>query len=145
MTNLSISTFAVASLMTITLSAVASESMSFVERVTDEHTLHRSGSKDSLGDLIVFVNAIYSADNRELVGRDEGYCIRVAVGKSLECSWTLELKDGQITTQGTVVDDGDSTIAITGGTGRYIGARGSLIVHPRPGKEASYEFRYQLL
>ena len=71
--------------------------------------------------------------------------MRVVVGKSWECFWTLLLKHGQITVEGPFLDDGDSVMAITGGTGKYAGAKGSLKLHARDAKGSSYDFLYDLL
>jgi allene oxide cyclase len=123
--------------------AVAGESLQVVERVVSEKTVNLGGKGDSLGDLLVFANAIYDASNRVEVGKDQGYCVRVTIGKSWECTWTLILKDGQITSQGPVNDGGDSLLVITGGAGKYVGAKGSLKVHARDGN--AYDFRYGIL
>lgn len=127
-------------------SAQAGETLNLVERVTNETAVPRSADKkDSLGDLLVFSNQIYASDGKQQLGTDQGYCIRVVVGKSYECFWTVQLADGQIMSHGPFLDSGEGSMAITGGTGRYAGARGVLTVRSRPGKETSYEFRYQLL
>jgi hypothetical protein len=125
--------------------AYAGETLVVVERVTVETTLHRSGGEaDGKGDLIVFENAIYDTQNRTKIGDDIGSCLRIVVGKSWTCSWTLQLKDGQIMSQGPLPDSGDALMAVVGGTGKYKGAAGTLAVHQRPGKEVSYDFRYEL-
>jgi hypothetical protein len=125
--------------------AIAAESFVVVERATNEVTLHRGKAGDALGDLIVFANPVFDIRNVAQIGTDHGHCVRVAVGKSLDCFWTLILKEGQIMSEGPVADAGDSTLAISGGTGKYAGARGVLIVHPRADKETAYDFRYELL
>jgi hypothetical protein len=125
-------------------SALASEPVLLVERAVSDTTVDLGAKGDSLGDLLVFANAIYDSANRVEVGRDQGYCVRVAVGKSWECFWTLILKDGQITSEGPFYDSGDSLMAITGGTGNYVGAQGSVRVHPRDARQSSFDFRYEL-
>jgi allene oxide cyclase len=60
------------------------------------------------------------------VGQSQGSCVRAVVGASSECSWTTILPDGQITVQGPFEDDGESVLAITGGTGAYAGASGEM-------------------
>jgi Dirigent-like protein/Transposase IS116/IS110/IS902 family len=70
-----------------------------------------------------------SAYAAALVGTDQGYCVRVVAGKSYECNWTTSLAGGQITVEGPFLDAGDSTLAITGGTGRYRKARGFMKLH----------------
>lgn len=102
------------------------------------------GQGDKLGNLLVFANPVYDAANRARVGRDQGYCVRVAVGRSWECFWTLTLEHGQITCEGPYYDRGDSMLAVTGGTGRYAGAKGSLKLHARDAKGSSFDFIYEL-
>jgi hypothetical protein len=47
----------------------------------------------------------------------------------LQCIATLDLPNGQITVQGVLRDAPDFTIAVTGGTGDYSGAGGTLTGH----------------
>jgi hypothetical protein len=125
--------------------AYAGETLVVVERATVETVLHRSGDQtDAMGDLNVFANPIYDTQNKTKIGDDIGTCVRIVVGKSWTCSWTLQLKDGQIMSQGPLPESGDALMAVVGGTGKYKGARGTLTVHQRPGKEVSYDFRYEL-
>ena len=125
--------------------AYAGETLVVVERATVETTVHRSGDQtDAVGDLIVFGNPIYDTQNKTKIGDDVGTCIRTVVGKSWACSWTLQLKDGQIVSQGPLPDSGEALMAVLGGTGKYLGAKGALTVRQRPGKEVSYDFRYVL-
>ena len=64
----------------------------------------------------------------------KGYCVRLTVGKAFECHWSLLLADGQITVDGPFLDAGDSTLAVTGGTGAYSGASGEMALHARDAK-----------
>jgi allene oxide cyclase len=127
------------------LPAMAAEQISVVERPVNETTVHRSGDRDTVGDLLVFANKVYDAANKVEVGSDQGYCVRTVAGKSWECFWTLLLKAGQITVEGPFMDSGDSLLAVTGGTGKYAGARGSLKLHPRDATPTGYDFIYDLL
>jgi allene oxide cyclase len=127
------------------LPAMAAEQISVVERPVNETTVHRSGDRDTVGDLLVFANKVYDAANKVEVGSDQGYCVRTVAGKSWECFWTLVLKAGQITVEGPFMDSGDSLLAVTGGTGKYAGARGSLKLHPRDATPTGYDFIYDLL
>jgi allene oxide cyclase len=127
------------------LPAIAAEQISIVERPLNETTVHRSGDRDTVGDLLVFANKVYDAANKVEVGSDQGYCVRTVVGKSWECFWTLVLKAGQITVEGPFMDSGDSLFAVTGGTGKYTGARGSMKLHPRDATPTGYDFVYDLL
>jgi allene oxide cyclase len=123
----------------------AAESLTVVERATSDKTVDLGAKGDSIGDLLVFANPIFDAANKTEVGKDQGYCVRVIVGKSWECFWTLMLKDGQITIEGPFADSGDSTMVVTGGSGKYAGAKGALKLHPRDSKGSAYDFTYDLL
>jgi len=125
--------------------ASAGERLQLVERAVSDKTLDLGAPGDSAGDLLTFANPIYDAANKTQVGTDQGYCVRVVAGKSWECFWTLTLKDGQITLEGPFMDSGDSLMAVTGGTGKYNGAKGSMKLHPRDAKGTAYDFTYELL
>jgi hypothetical protein len=87
---------------------------------------------DSPGDVLAFHNPVYNASNARQIGTDNGYCIRtVATGKTeWECTWTTLLPGGHLTVQGPFLDDRtNNRLAITGGTGRYAGADGSMLLH----------------
>jgi allene oxide cyclase len=127
------------------VSAMAAERIELVERAVTDTTLDLGAKGDSLGDLLTFANPVFDAGNKTQLGTDQGYCIRVVVGKSYECFWTLLLKDGQITAEGPFYDDKDSVMAVTGGTGKYDGAKGALKLHARDAKGSSYQFIYELL
>jgi len=127
------------------LPAMAAEQISVFERPVGETTIHRSGDRDRVGDVLVFANKVYDAPNKAEVGTDQGYCVRTVAGKSWECFWTLVLKAGQITVEGPFMDSGDSLLAVTGGTGKYAGARGSMKLHPRDATPTGYDFVYDLL
>jgi allene oxide cyclase len=134
-----------AALLLVAAPALAAERLSVVERPVGETTVHRSGERDRVGDQLVFANKVYDAANQVEVGSDQGYCVRTVAGKSWECFWTLLLKEGQITVEGPFMDSGDSLLTVTGGTGKYAGARGSLKLHPRDATPTGYDFVYDLL
>jgi allene oxide cyclase len=125
--------------------AFAGEKINVVERPVGESTVDLGAKGDSIGDLLVFANGVFDAANKIQVGSDQGYCVRTVVGKSWECNWTMIMKSGQITIEGAFLDDGDSLLAVTGGTGKYVGAKGSLKLHPRDAKSSSYDFMIDLL
>jgi hypothetical protein len=129
----------------LTVPAYAAEEIKVVERPVGETTIDLGAKGDSVGDLLVFANGIFDAANKTQVGTDQGYCVRTIVGKSWECNWTLLLKGGQITVEGPFMDEGDSLLTVTGGTGKYAGAKGSMKLHPRDAKSTSYDFTYDLL
>jgi hypothetical protein len=125
--------------------ALAAEKIQLVEHADADATLDLGVKGDSVGDLLTFANPVYDAANKAQVGSDQGYCVRVIAGKSWECFWTLRLKDGQITIEGPFYDAGDSVMAVTGGTGKYAGAKGSMKLHSRDAKGSSYDLTYELL
>jgi hypothetical protein len=125
--------------------AVAGEHIRVVERPVGETTVDLTAKGDSVGDMLVFANEIFDAANKTRIGSDQGYCVRTVVGKSWECFWTLTLEAGQITIEGPFMDEGDSLMAVTGGTGKYAGAKGSMKLHPRDPTPTGYDFTYDLL
>jgi hypothetical protein len=127
------------------LPALGGEKIVVVERPVGETTVDLGPKGDSVGDLLVFANKVYDSANKAQVGSDQGYCLRTLVGKSWECFWTLVLKDGQITVEGPFMDTGDSLMTVTGGTGKYAGAKGSMKLHPRDATPTGYDFTYDLL
>ncbi len=129
----------------VAVPALAAQKIKLVERPIDEKTIDLGAKGDSIGDLLVFGNPIFDAANKIQLGTDQGFCVRIIVGKSWECNWTLTLKEGQIVIEGPYLDSGDSVFAITGGTGQYAGAKGSMTLHPRDAKSTSYDFTYDLL
>jgi allene oxide cyclase len=142
-TSLKLSVTAAAALLT--LPALAAEQIKVVEHPVNEITLNLTKPKtDAVGDVLSFANAVFDAANKVQVGTDQGFCIRTIVGKSWECNFTLSLKGGMIVVEGPFLDSGDSTFTVTGGTGKYLGAKGSMLLHTRPGKPDSYDFTYDL-
>jgi allene oxide cyclase len=125
--------------------ASAAEHLQVVERAMTDTTVDLGPKGDSAGDLLTFANPVYDAANKTQLGTDQGYCVRVVVGKSWECFWTLILAGGEITVEGPFYDSGDSTMVVTGGTGKYAGAKGAMKLHARDAKGTSYDFIYELL
>jgi hypothetical protein len=124
--------------------ALAGQHLVLVERPTGEITTDLGNKGDSPGDLLTFANPVFDAANKTQLGTDQGYCVRIVAGKSWECMWTLILKSGQITVEGPFMDEGDSLFAVTGGTGKYVGAKGEMKLHPRDAKSTAYDFTYDL-
>jgi hypothetical protein len=144
MSTLSLRILGVAAAL-VSLPVWAGEQIIVVERPVGETTVDLGAKGDSVGDLLVFANKVYDAANKTQVGSDQGYCVRTVVGKSWECFWTLSLKAGQITVEGPFLDAGDSLMVVTGGTGKYAGAKGSMKLHPRDATPTGYDFTYDLL
>jgi allene oxide cyclase len=125
--------------------ALAAERIALVERALTDATIRTGGKGDAVGNLLTWANLVYDADNKVKLGSDQGFCVRVVVNKSWECVWTTILKDGQITVEGPFADTGDSLFVITGGTGKYAGAKGQMKLHPRDANGSAYDFVYELL
>ena len=100
---------------------------------------------DSVGDIYSWYNPVFNAANTKKIGHDQGDCIRVSVSAgSWECRWLTYIAGrGAIMVEGVFYDARDSTLAITGGTGEFRNARGSmkLTVH----KGGDYNFIFNLL
>jgi allene oxide cyclase len=91
------------------------------------------GQADNLGDVLTFANEVFDRNDKQVVGHDQGSCVRVVVGAAWECAWTTFLAKGQITVEGPFYDAGDSELAVTGGTGAYARASGSMKLESRAG------------
>lgn len=131
-------------LLAAAASASAGEVISVVEHADTDAVTDTGAKGDSAGDVLTFANPVFDKANKAQVGTDQGYCVRTVVGKAWECNWTMSLKDGQITVEGPFLDTGDSVLAITGGTGKYAGARGQMRLHARDAKGTAYDFAYEL-
>lgn len=125
-------------------SAAADETIALVERAASDAVTDLGAQGDSAGDILTFANEVYDKDNAKKVGSDNGWCARTVAGKAWECIWTTTLADGQITVEGPFYDTADSELAITGGTGAYAEASGSLALHARNDKGTEYDFVFKL-
>ena len=144
-----ISYVAMATLATL-LAACASPGPStttlhLVERATTDAVGDVTPEGDSVGDVLGFANEVFDETNTTKMGTDNGQCVRTAVGAAWECVWTVTLDDGQMTVEGPFYDAGDSVLAITGGTGAYAEARGSMQLHARNAQGSEYDFTYTIL
>ena len=103
---------------------------------------------DSVGDVLGFHNPIFDKADAKAAGSDNGFCIRTVATdkKEWECSITTLLSKGSLTVQGPYFDDGtDTTLTITGGTGKYVGAQGSMLLHATGSPVGSeYDFVFTL-
>ena len=129
----------------VPFATLAAERLQVVEHADTDTVVDLGAKGDSAGDLLTFSNPVYDAANKTKLGSDQGYCVRVVVGKSWECFWTLILAGGEITVEGPFYDTSDSVLVITGGTGKYAGAKGAMKLHARDAKSTSYDFIYELL
>jgi allene oxide cyclase len=109
----------------------AGRAITVIEHATTDATTDTGAPGDSAGDVLTFANDVFNAADAAKVGTDQGYCIRVVAGASYECTWTTLLPAGQIVVAGPFYDKRNSTLAITGGTGRYRNARGTMELRSR--------------
>jgi Allene oxide cyclase len=123
--------------------AATAKTIHVVERATTDAVTNGS-EEDRAGNVLTWHNKIYDAKNKHRVGRDAGYCVRIVVGKSWECSWTTFLKTGSISVQGPFSDSGNTVLAITGGTGSYAGASGTMNLEYRNKKGTAFDFVFHL-
>jgi hypothetical protein len=98
---------------------------------------------DSAGDLLVFTERLLDRRGRR-IGSDAASCVRLFDERSL-CTVTYALPGGQVTTQ--LLQPGLAGVrtydlAITGGTGRFAGARGT--VRLRQGEEGGDRLRFRM-
>jgi hypothetical protein len=139
------SLFLIAAGMMASNRALAAQRFTVVERATtDAISVHGGKAADNVGDILTFSNDVFDAANKIKIGSDQGYCVRLVVGRSFECHWTLILAKGQIAVDGPFLDAADSTLAVTGGTGDYADVHGEMRLHARDAKGSAYDFQYIL-
>jgi allene oxide cyclase len=138
-----LATLTLAGALAVPASAAPRRTVRVVEHALTDTTTDTGAPGDSVGDILTFANPVFDAADAKQVGSDQGYCIRVVAGASYECTWTTLLKGGQIVVQGPFYDAKDSTLAITGGTGRYRAARGTMRLHALAGG-SKYDFTFHL-
>ncbi len=91
------------------------------------------------GDLHVFTSRVFNEANVR-IGRLYAHCIAVRGGRDFtkalfRCDATFALRDGTIEVSAAFrgnQDDEEVPLAVTGGTGAYVGARGSVTVRGLP-------------
>jgi allene oxide cyclase len=116
-----------------------------VERAATDVVTDTGAEGDTVGDILTFANEVYDEANENMMGTDQGYCIRVVIGAAWECNWTLMLEDGSVTVEGPFYDAGESVLAITGGTGAYASATGQMLLRAHDDTGTSFDFVYQIM
>jgi hypothetical protein len=114
-----------------------------VDRVTSAVIADVGTAGDSPGDIRTSHDGLFSSG--KLVGRVQGECVRVLPRKgSWECGWTVKiLGKGSLTVEGPLFDGANTVLAVTGGTGTYLAARGQLIL--RQTSETRWALRFRVL
>ena len=119
-------------------------SVHVIEHATTDTVVDIADPGDSTGDLLTFHNEVFDANDQQVVGTDQGECVRIdpAAG-SWECRWITILDGGTIAVEGQFLDTADTTVAITGGTGRYRKAKGEMELKSRNGG-TEFDFIFDL-
>lgn len=109
------------------------KSFSLLERRHDEifvdlPPLATRPGETSPGDKAVFATPLFDLSNTTQLATAYGECTQVSAARSPnQCVISIELTDGVITMQGVIdFSETESSVAITGGTGRYRGASGQV-------------------
>src|SRR5262245_24988651 len=118
-------------------------SIRVVEHATTDEVTNGSAA-DAAGNVLTFANDVFDGADKDKIGSDQGYCVRIVVGKTWECNWTTFLPGGQITVEGPFSDTGNTVVAITGGTGAYRGARGSMDLNYHNPAGTAFDFVFHL-
>jgi len=87
-------------------------------------------AEDSSGDVLVFDQPLLDK-NKQVLGNNSGFCLRTRTGHSFQCQWTLSFEKqnktyATIQVAGREFDQGQSSISIVGGTGKFSGIRGEM-------------------
>jgi dirigent-like protein len=117
-------------------------SIHVIEHATTDAVTNGSADDDLAGNILTFANDVFDSADARKVGTDQGYCVRIVVGKTWECNFTTFLPGGQITVEGPFSDSGSTALAITGGTGEFRNARGwmELAFHDPAGTKFDFVF-----
>jgi hypothetical protein len=115
-----------------------------IEHAISDTVTDTGAAGDSSGDLLTFHNPIFDASDSTRVGRDQGDCIRIVPGRSWECRFVTRLAGGSLTVEGPFFDAHNSVLAVTGGTGVYRNARGTMTLKSRAGG-TEFDFIFNLI
>jgi hypothetical protein len=128
-------------------SIVRATAFRVVEHADSDTVIDNGTAGDSEGDLLTWHNPIYNATNTKRIGHDQGECVRIdPASGSWECSWITWIGGaGGITVEGPFYDTRDSVLAVTGGTGIFRNARGTMLCHARNAAGSAYNFNFALL
>ncbi len=135
----------VISFATVSNAGSGIQRIAVIEHATTDTVVDLTANGDSTGDLLTFHNELFDATNTEVVGSSHGDCVRIEAGVSWECRWINTLEDGSITVEGAFLDAAPSAFAITGGTGAYRGARGSMRLVARDDLGTEFDFIFRVL
>ena len=123
-------------------------SFRLIEDATTDVVVDVGAPGDSTGDLLTFHNRVRWSDGRR-AGTDQGSCVRIdpAAG-TWECTFTIWLTNGahvgRIAVAGSFYDGGVSALAVTGGTGAFKNASGTLWIRTRDASSFWFTFAIAL-
>lgn len=96
----------------------------------------------SLGDVQILTDRLVNRRGK-VVGHDGGVCTVTSLDPpETNCTVTFSLPGGQITTQFLNAPPPRKVAPITGGTRRYRGARGNLVLIEHPDQTGTIVFRF---
>ena len=127
-TRLSLVAAALALLATSSTAAAATTTIKLLEKQTFQHYTDKGVKGESPGDVRVFGGTIYDVRHHD-IGSDRITCIVASRGS--HCRGTLVLPRGDIYAQALVTSP-RFMATITGGSGAYAHARGTLTVAGGP-------------
>lgn len=142
---LSIAALSAVGIITLLPAAARADAITVVERATSDLVTDTGATGDSAGDILTFANKVYDEANQNETGSDNGWCVRTVKGVAWECNATVSLADGQLTVEGPFIDGKDSAWSVTGGTGKYLSARGEMQLHARNPEGSEYDFKFNLV
>jgi hypothetical protein len=96
-------------------------------RFTSLERIDAAPAGDSAGDMTVFAFRVFDRNSGRRIGAGHGYCVRTEVAVARDCLANSSLPGGRVVLQWEEHDGQQVARAvITGGTGRYRGARGEV-------------------
>ena len=78
---------AASALVSVSVAGPNVSRLAVVEHATTDTVVDLTTEGDSTGDLLTFHNELFDAGNENVVGADQGECVRIEVGVSWECRW----------------------------------------------------------
>lgn len=115
-------------------------SFTVIDHVVGQRGVDVAKIMQTPGAVWPFQDPVYDAGDTDVIGSDLGECVRINISRgSWECRWTTFLTDGQISVEGPYYDTKPSVLTVTGGTGIYEGATGSMSLNCVKG-ECEYTF-----
>ncbi len=124
-----------------------------IGRHAQERNLDFGSRGESVGDRFVFSENLYEEGSNDRLGRLGAFCDITAVKRNsnnrvtdgfMQCIGTFRFGDGQVTGQGAWWWSADTAeLAITGGTGRYDDAAGTVNLKFPTEKRTVYDFDFE--